>query len=447
MTKVRFAPSPTGKLHVGNVRTAIFNYLFAKKAGGVFVLRIDDTDTERSTAAYEDGIRADLGWLGIGWDETFKQSERFDLYQEAAAKLRSDGLLYPCYESGDELDRKRKLQMKNGRPPVYDRAALELSGAQIAAFEAEGRKPHWRFKLSGNPVVWEDMVRGPVSIETSSLSDPILIREDGSYLYTLPSVVDDIEAKITHIIRGEDHTTNSGAQIEIFLALGGAAPMFGHQALLVGADGGKLSKRIGSLGISDIRDVEGYEPMAVLSLLAKLGTSDPVDAFDTVEGLLEGFDLGKLSRSPARFDPEDLKRINAKLLHAKPYAEVKDRLAAMGADGGEAFWDGVRSNLERLSDAKGLAALVSGPVTPVIAAEDAEFANLAAATLPAGDLDGTSWGAWTTALKETTGRKGKTLFMPLRQALTGEAHGPEMAVMLPLIGRERAAARLRGETA
>ena len=447
MTKVRFAPSPTGKLHVGNVRTAIFNYLFAKKAGGTFLLRIDDTDTERSTKAYEDGIREDLTWLGISWDETFKQSERFDLYEAAAAKLRADGLLYPCYETGEELDRKRKLQMKNGRPPVYDRAALELSDAQKAAFEAEGRKPHWRFKLSGNPVVWEDMVRGSVSIETTSLSDPILIREDGSYLYTLPSVVDDIDANITHIIRGEDHTTNSGAQIEIFEALGGAAPIFGHQALLVGADGGKLSKRIGSLGISDIRDVEGFEPMAVISLLAKLGTSDPVDAFETVEGLLDGFDLGKLSRSPARFDPEDLKRINAKLLHAKPYAEVKDRLAAMGADGGEAFWNGVRSNLERLSDAKALAALVSGPVTPVIAAEDAEFAATAAEMLPAGDLDGDSWGAWTTALKEATGRKGKGLFMPLRLALTGEAHGPEMAVMLPLIGRERAMARLTGKTA
>jgi glutamyl-tRNA synthetase len=445
MTKVRFAPSPTGKLHVGNVRTAIFNYLFARKAGGTFLLRIDDTDTERSTQAYEDGIREDLTWLGIVWDETFKQSDRFDRYDAAAETLKAKGLLYACYETGEELERKRRLQMANGRPPVYDRAALELTDADRAKLEAEGRKPHWRFKLSGNPVEWDDMVRGHVAIETSSLSDPILIREDGSYLYTLPSVLDDIEAEITHIIRGEDHTTNSGAQIEIFEALGGTAPVFGHQALLVGADGGKLSKRMGSLGIQELRDEEGLEPMAIMSLLAKIGTSDPVDAFADIDGLLEGFDLGKLSRSPARFDPEELKRVNAKLLHAMPYAEAQPRLAALGADGGEAFWDAVRPNLERLSDAADWAALVEGPVTPVI--EEPDYAAAAAEHLPAGDLTGESWGEWTNALKVATGRKGKQLFMPLRLMLTGQPRGPEMAVLLPLIGREKVLKRLQGETA
>jgi glutamyl-tRNA synthetase len=445
MTKVRFAPSPTGKLHVGNVRTAIFNYLFARKAGGTFLLRIDDTDTGRSTKAYEDGIREDLTWLGIVWDETFRQSERFDRYGEAAEALKAKGLLYPCYETGEELERKRRLQMANGRPPVYDRAALTLSGEDKARLEAEGRKPHWRFKLSGDPVEWDDMVRGHVSIETSSLSDPILIREDGSYLYTLPSVVDDIDAAITHIIRGEDHTTNSGAQIEIFEALGGSAPVFGHQALLVGADGGKLSKRMGSLGIQELRDEEGLEPMAIMSLLAKIGTSDPVDAFADVDGLLDGFDLGKLSRSPARFDPEELKRVNAKLLHAMPYAQVQPRVAAMGADGGEAFWNAVRPNLERLSDVKAWAALVEGPVTPVI--EEPDYAAAAAEHLPAGALTETSWSEWTDALKAATGRKGKQLFMPLRLMITGEARGPEMAVLLPLIGREKVLKRLKGETA
>ncbi|WP_300543371.1 glutamate--tRNA ligase [Maricaulis sp.] len=445
MTKVRFAPSPTGKLHVGNVRTAIFNYLFARKAGGTFLLRIDDTDTGRSTKAYEDGIREDLTWLGIVWDETFRQSERFDRYGEAAEALKAKGLLYPCYETGEELERKRRLQMANGRPPVYDRAALALSGEDKARLEAEGRKPHWRFKLSGDPVEWDDMVRGHVSIETSSLSDPILIREDGSYLYTLPSVVDDIDAAITHIIRGEDHTTNSGAQIEIFEALGGSAPVFGHQALLVGADGGKLSKRMGSLGIQELRDEEGLEPMAIMSLLAKIGTSDPVDAFADVDGLLDGFDLGKLSRSPARFDPEELKRVNAKLLHAMPYAQVQPRVAAMGADGGEAFWNAVRPNLERLSDVKAWAALVEGPVTPVI--EEPDYAAAAAEHLPAGALTETSWSEWTEALKAATGRKGKQLFMPLRLMITGEARGPEMAVLLPLIGREKVLKRLKGETA
>ncbi|WP_300555538.1 glutamate--tRNA ligase [Maricaulis sp.] len=447
MTKVRFAPSPTGKLHVGNVRTALFNFLFARKAGGIFVLRIDDTDVERSTREYEDGIRTDLTWLGLKWDETFKQSERFDRYAAAAEELKAKGLLYACYETGDELERKRRLQMANGRPPVYDRAALDLTDAEKAELEAEGLKPHWRFKLSGNPVQWEDMVRGPVSIETSSLSDPILIREDGSYLYTLPSVCDDIDAEITHIIRGEDHTTNSGAQIEIFEALGGSAPVFGHQALLVGADGGKLSKRLGSLSMEDLREVEGFEAMAVNSLLGRIGTSDPVEPFMALEDLLEGFSLSKLTRSPARFDAEELARINAKILHETGYDAVRDRLGAMEADAGEAVWAAVRPNLERLRDARDWAVLVNGPVTPVIEDDDREFTAEAAAALPEGELDESSWGNWTSALKEATGRKGKTLFMPLRHALTGQPRGPEMAVLLPLIGREKVIARLNGEAA
>ncbi|MBR9825601.1 MAG: glutamate--tRNA ligase [Alphaproteobacteria bacterium] len=443
MTKVRFAPSPTGKLHVGNVRTALFNYLFARQAGGIFVLRIDDTDVERSTQEYEDGIRTDLTWLGLKWDETFKQSDRFERYAAAAEELKAKGLLYACYETGDELERKRRLQMANGRPPVYDRAALELTDEDKAKLEAEGRKPHWRFKLSGNPVQWEDMVRGPVSIETSSLSDPILIREDGSYLYTLPSVCDDIDAEITHIIRGEDHTTNSGAQIEIFEALGGKAPVFGHQALLVGADGGKLSKRLGSLSMQDLRESEGYEAMAVNSLLGRIGTSDPVEPFHALEALMEGFALSKLTRSPARFDEEELARLNAKILHETEYATVEARLGEMDAAAGEAFWAAVRPNLERLRDAKDWAALVNGPVTPVIEADDADFITAAAEALPEGELTEASWGEWTNALKSSTGRKGKGLFMPLRHALTGQPRGPEMAVLLPLIGREEVLARLQ----
>ncbi|MHA6289206.1 glutamate--tRNA ligase [Maricaulis sp. CAU 1757] len=445
MTKVRFAPSPTGRLHVGNVRTAIFNYLFARKAGGEFLLRIDDTDVERSTKEYEDGIRTDLTWLGIHWDDTFKQSERFDVYAAAAEKLKQAGLLYPCYETGDELDRKRRLQMANGRPPVYDRAALALSDEDLAKLEAEGRQPHWRFKLSGQPVHWDDMVRGDVTIETSSLSDPILIREDGSYLYTLPSVVDDIDARITHIIRGEDHTTNSGAQIEIFRALGAEPPRFGHQALLVGADGNKLSKRIGSLGIGELRNDEGLEPMAIMSLLARIGTSDPVEPFQNVDDILPGFDLGKLSRSPARFDPEELQRVNARLLHGMDYAEAKPRLAAIDADLGEAFWLAVRPNLERFRDAADWARLVEGPVEPVI--EEPDYADAARRLLPEGELDGQSWSVWTGALKAETGRKGKALFMPLRQMLTGAERGPEMSVLLPLLGRDTVMARLAGEAA
>jgi len=440
-TKVRFAPSPTGKLHVGNVRTALTNVLYARQTGGTFLLRIDDTDLERSTRAFEDGIRNDLTWLGLIWDESFNQSDRFDTYAAAAQKLKDMGLLYPAYETGEELDRKRKIQRAQGKPPVYDRAALSLTDEQKSAYEAEGRKPHWRFKLSGKPVSWNDLVRGETTIETSSLSDPILIREDGSYLYTLPSVVDDIEAGITTIIRGEDHTTNSGAQIEIFEALGGKVPEFGHQALLVGADGGKLSKRLGTLAIEDLREVEGIEPMAILSLLAKIGTSDPIEAFTDIQTLIDQFSFDKFSRAPARFDPEELKRINARVLHQLDYADVRDRLAAMGADGGEAFWHAVAPNLERLSDARTWHTLIEGPVTPVI--EEADYIAQAASALPEGELTAESWGIWTGSLKEITGRKGKALFMPLRMALTGEQHGPDMSELLPLIGRDRALDRLK----
>lgn len=446
--KVRFAPSPTGKLHVGNVRTALMNVLFARGQGGQVLLRIDDTDLERSTAEFEDAIRADLNWLGLGWDETFKQSERFDKYEAAKTELIEKGLLYPCYETEEELDRKRKIQRAQGKPPVYDRAALSLTDEDKAKLEAEGRKPHWRFKLSGGRIEWTDLVRGPSHIETSSVSDPILIRADGSYLYTLPSVVDDLESQVTHIIRGEDHVTNSAAQIEIFEALGGkdSAPAMGHMALLVGADGDKLSKRLGSLSIEDLREIDGFEPMAVCSLLAKIGTSDAVDVRSELQQLADEFDFGKLSRTPARFDPEELKRLNAKLVHAMNYADVQDRLKTLGADGGDAFWQAVRPNLTVLKDVVEWTRLIEGPVTPAIADEDADFTAQAAELLPEGALTQESWGVWTSALKEATGRKGKSLFQPLRMALTGQQRGPEMAQILPLIGGEKARARLKGVT-
>jgi glutamyl-tRNA synthetase len=439
--KVRFAPSPTGRLHVGNVRTALTNVLYARQTGGTVLLRIDDTDVERSTKAYEDAIRADLKWLGLDWDDSFNQSDRFDKYAAAAEKLKQMGLLYPAYETGDELDRKRKIQRAQGKPPVYDRAALDLTVSQEAAYEAEGRKPHWRFKLSGNPVSWIDLVRGETTIDTASLSDPILIREDGSYLYTLPSVVDDIEAGITTIIRGEDHVTNSGAQIEIFEALGGKTPAFGHKALLVGPDGGKLSKRLGTLAISDLRE-DGLEAMAILSLLARIGTSDPIEPVTDLQQLIDSFSFEKFSRAPARFDPAELQRLNAGILHTLDYAEAKDRLAAMGADHGEAFWHAVRPNLEKLTDAADWHRLIAGPVDPVI--EDPEYARQAAQALPDGDLTTDSWGEWTSKLKAETGRKGKDLFLPLRLALTGQRHGPDMSELLPLIGRERVLDRLKG---
>ena len=446
--KVRFAPSPTGKLHVGNVRTALVNWLFAKGQGGQFVLRIDDTDLARSTAEYERGIEEDLTWLGLVWDERHNQSQRFDRYREAAERLKAAGRLYPCYETADELDRRRKVQLSRGQPPIYDRAALQLSEVQREAYEAEGRRPHWRFKLDGRRVHWVDLARGSAEVDTASMSDPVLIREDGLFLYTLPSVVDDLDMGISHVIRGEDHVTNTGAQIEIFealIALGwtGTLPGFAHMPLLVGADGQALSKRLGSLSISDMRE-QGYEPIAITSHLGKIGTSDALEIAPSMAALGQGFSFDKMGRSPARYDTADLDRLNAQALHATDYDSARARLSAAGCDLGEEFWTAVRPNLERFSDVEALARIVNGPVTPVI--PDPEFARAAAETLPE-TIDGGSWSVWTGEIKARTGAKGRALFMPLRQALTGQDHGPDMAALIPLIGRDRILKRLSGETA
>src|SRR5690606_35816037 len=414
--KVRFAPSPTGKLHVGNVRTALVNWLFAKGQGGSFVLRIDDTDLARSTQEYEDGIEADLTWLGLTWDERYNQSKRFDRYEEASARLKADGRLYPCYETADELDRRRKVQLSRGLPPIYDRAALELTDADKAGLEAEGRRPHWRFKLEGKRVAWEDLARGHAEVDTTSMSDPVLVREDGLFLYTLPSVVDDIDMEITHVIRGEDHVTNTGAQIEIFEALGATVPGFAHTPLLVGADGQALSKRLGSLSISEMRD-KGYEPIAITSHLGRIGTSDPLEVAESIHALGESFAFSKMGRSPAHYDTADLDRLNAQALHAMDYAVARPRLEALGADLGEAFWNAVRPNLQKFADVADMARIVRGPVTPVI--EDAAFAAAALTALPE-TVDDALWPTWTQAVKEATGAKGKALFMPLRLILTGQ---------------------------
>lgn len=442
--KVRFAPSPTGKIHVGNVRAALFNWLFVRKAGGSFLLRIDDTDFARSTAENEDGIRRDLAWLGLTWDEQARQSDRTAIYDAAAEKLKAAGLLYPCYETAEELERKRKIALSRGRPPVYDRAALTLTADDRAKLEAEGHKPHWRFKLSGNRVAWIDLIRGEQTVDTGSMSDPVLIRADGAYLYTLPSVVDDVDLGITHVIRGEDHVTNTGAQIEIFEALSGTRPVFGHYSLLVGADGEALSKRLGSLSIEGLR-ADGLDPMAVLSLLARLGTSDPVEPVADRAVLVERFDISRIGRAPARFDPEDVVRLSAQLLHGRSYEAVKADLAALDADLGEAFWLAVRANLAKVADVSAWVPVITGPLTPVIT--DAAVTEAAARLVPDGALTPESWSGFVAAVKDATGAKGKGLFMPLRQALTGMDHGPEMGPLFALIGAERARARLSGQTA
>lgn len=438
---LRFAPSPTGRLHLGNVRTAIVNWLYARKSGGRLLLRIDDTDQQRSTAEHAAAIETDLTWLGLDWDLFARQSDRFQRYDAAADRLRASGRLYPCFETPEELDLKRKLQQSRGRPPIYDRAALKLTPHEIEARLRHGEKPTWRFKLERGTVAWADMVRGPVEFQAENLSDPVLIKADGQSLYTLTSVVDDIEFAITHIIRGEDHVANTAVQVQLFEALGGSIPTFGHFSLIADASGGKLSKRAGSISLENLRD-DGIEPMSILSLLAKLGTSDPIEIRTDRAQLIQEFEIGKFGRSQPKLDIVELEHLNAKLMHLLPFEAVADRLPA-GADA--AFWDAVRGNLLRLSDAAPWWEVVRGPVTPVVA--EPEFLALAATHLPDGMLDETSWGVWTGAVKAATGRKGKDLFLPLRLALTGLDHGPELARLLPLIGRERALERLQGHVA
>lgn len=441
---VRFAPSPTGLLHVGNARTAMLNWLFAKKENGKFFLRIDDTDTERSKPEYETAILEDLNWLGLTHDLFARQIERAGEHEKAAAKLKASGHLYPCYESADELDRRRKRQQAMHKPPVYDRAALKLTAEDRAKLEAEGRKPHWRFKLSQTKVKWHDLLRGDVEIDTAHLSDPVLIREDGRFLYTLPSVADDIDFAVTHIVRGEDHVTNTAAQIEIFEALGAKIPFFAHFPLLVGSGGEALSKRLGSISLRSLRE-DGTEPLALASYLAKTGTSDAIELKSSLDVLASEFAFEKVGRAPAHFDPAELAGLNSKLLHGLPYEAVAAKLEALNIKGGAAFWDAVKPNLVRLSDAADLATLVTGPVTPVI--EDAGLAAKAAELLPPAPFTEDTWPAWTKAVGAATGAKGRALFHPLRLALTGRENGPELKKLLPLIGRERALARLEGKTA
>jgi glutamyl-tRNA synthetase len=441
---VRFAPSPTGRLHAGNIRTALLNYLFARKMGGKLILRLDDTDTERSTAEFAHRIEEDLHWLGLEWAKMVRQSERFALYAAAVEKLKASGRLYPAYETPEELELKRKRQLARGKPPVYDRAALKLTEEEEAKLEAEGRRPHWRFKLEQRDVVWADLVRGTQHVDAASLSDPVLVRADGTYLYTLPSVVDDIDLVITHVIRGEDHVANTAPQIQLFEALGAKPPAFGHHNLLVGADGQALSKRDRSLAIEGLR-AEGIEPAVVASYAAVIGTSDAIAPHASLDALVEGFDFAKLSRAPARFDPAELRLLNARLLHMLPYSAVADRLKAMRVDGGESFWEAVRGNLAVLAEAKLWWEVVAGKLQPVI--ENAKLCREAAALLPPEPWDETTWSVWSAAVKDATGAKGKALFRPLRLALTGREHGPELRELLPLIGRERAVARLEGKPA
>lgn len=451
---VRFAPSPTGYIHIGNTRTALSNWLFAQKNGGKFILRYDDTDVERSRDEYAQAIAVDLDWLGVKPDRVEYQSKRFDVYGRAVEKLKQAGLLYACYETADELERRRKLRLARRLPPVYGREGLKLTDEEKAAFQAEGRKPHWRFLLPNfdadpfntkrTEVHWDDLVRGPQTVDLASMSDPVLVREDGTYLYTLPSVVDDIDLGITHIIRGDDHVTNTGVQIAIFEALGAKAPVFGHHNLLTTISGEGLSKRTGALSVGSLREA-GFEPMAVASLAVLIGTSESVSASPNMESLAERFDLASISKSSAKFDPAELDTLNRALLHEMPFSEARPRLAALGISGDKAepFWLAVRGNLDRFKDAAHWWSIVDGelPETPEFSEEDRAFLREAFTLLPPAPWDHQTWKIWADSVKAATGRKGKNLFMPLRLALTGQAHGPELADLLVLIGPERTLSR------
>ncbi|WP_288934316.1 glutamate--tRNA ligase [uncultured Sphingomonas sp.] len=440
MTVTRFAPSPTGLLHVGNIRAALQNWMLARRDRGRFVLRIDDTDAERSEERYVEAIRADLAWLGLTPDLEVRQSERFALYQTRFDALVSAGRIYPAYESAQELDLKRKVLLGRGLPPVYDRAALRLSDADRARLEADGVRPHWRFRLDHDaPIVWDDLIRGTQRFEPATMSDPVIRRADGSWLYMLPSAIDDADLGITHVVRGEDHVSNTALQLQMFAAMGVAPPRFGHAALLTGAEG-KLSKRLGSLGVDHFRD-EGIEPQAVIALLARLGTSDPVEPIVDPAPLIATLDFARYGRAPARFDEAELAQISARIVHQLPYESVRSRLpAGMGS----AEWDAVRPNLTRIADADDWWQVIEGPVdAPAFDAETRDYLAAAAKATETIDWAGDPWHALTNSLKETTGRKGKALFLPLRQALTGRDQGPDMTALLPLIGAGRSVERLR----
>jgi glutamyl-tRNA synthetase len=438
----RFAPAPTGRLHVGNIRTALHNWLWARRHGGRFILRFDDTDRERSTEENAEAIRADLAWLGLDADEEYRQSARFDRYDAALDRLRAAGRAYPAYETAQELDLKRKVQLSRGKPPVYDRAALELSEAERSALEGEGRRPHWRFRLDHQaPIEWDDLVRGRQHFDPALLSDPVIRREDGSWLYMLPSSVDDIEMGVTHVVRGEDHVTNTALQIQMFEALAAQPPAFAHEALLVGSEG-KLSKRLGSLGVEALREA-GIEPAALIAKLGRIGTSLPVEPFVDSAPLVASFDFATFGRAPARFDLDELTALNARIVHQLPYENVADRLPpGMAA----ADWEAIRPNLKTVADAGDWWEILHGHVEAPAAEEDRDLLDAAAELAATIDWSTEPWRQLTAGLKARTGRVGKALFLPLRRALTGRDSGPEMAALLPLIGRDEAIARLRPES-
>ncbi|MCF8483938.1 MAG: glutamate--tRNA ligase [Rhodobacteraceae bacterium] len=433
-TITRFAPSPTGYIHVGNLRTALMNYLIARKSGGQFILRLDDTDQERSKQEYSDAIMRDLEWLGLDWDRVERQSLRMDRYREAAEDLKGRGRFYEVFESPTELDLKRKKQLNMGKPPVYDRAGLKLSSDEKEKLRAEGRDGYWRFLLDQERIEWTDGILGAISIDAASVSDPVLIRADGQVLYTFASSVDDIDMGVSFIVRGADHVTNTATQIQIMQAMGGTPPSFAHHSLLTGAKGEELSKRLGTLSLRDLR-ARGVEPAALLSLMSRLGSSRPVELIGSMEELIEGFDIGTFGAAPTKFDAEDLFPLTRAYVQGRSFADVAAPIAALGvpADQAEAFWDVAKGNITVMADLEGWWTLFRDGATPVVEEADRAFVAEAFALLPAQPWTKSTWSEWTTAVKAATGRKGKDLFRPLRRALTGLDAGPEMADVMPML--------------
>ena len=434
MTITRFAPSPTGYLHIGNMRPALMNYLLSRKQGGTFILRIDDTDTERSREDYVFAIQEDLTWLGLNWDKVERQSDRLERYDASADKLRKMGILYECFETPTELELKRKKQLNMGKPPVYDRAALSLSEADKDVLRAERGQGHWRFKLHHERVEWKDGILGNISIDASSLSDPILIRGDGQYLYTLASVVDDTEMGITDVVRGSDHLTNTATQIQMMRRLGGAIPKFAHHSLLTGPKGEGMSKRLGTMALRDIRK-RGIVPEALISLMARLGSNKPVDLKSDLDAIADSFDLSQFGPAPTKFDMEDLFPLTARHLQTLSISDVMQNVKDLGVPEGlaEEFWTVVKDNISTLKDLAGWWSLCSKGADPVIAPGNVEFVSQAMALLPDGPYNSETWFNWTSTVRQATGRTGRELFMPLRLALTGQTNGPDMSVLMPLL--------------
>ena len=436
----RFAPSPTGLLHLGNIRTALINWLYARTHNGKFILRIDDTDQERSKDEYISKIKYDLEWLGIDYDDTFNQSSRFERYREQFEKLKADGRIYPCYETPEELERKRKLQMASGGKQVYDRSSLSLTDEEKRSYEDDGRKPHWRFLLQTERLKWNDLLKGELDIDLTSLSDPVLFREDGVPLYTFSSAVDDIDYNITNVIRGDDHTSNTAVQIEIINAIDKNRITFAHHALLKASSGDKLSKRDNVISIDSFRK-SNLEPLAILSLLATIGTSQSIELKDSLNQIISEFKLETISTSPGRIEIDVLNALNKKQVQKLNFDDVSERLKNIDEKIDEKFWNTIRSNLETVEGVKQWSDIVFDSKS--IEAEDKEYIKSAMELIPDDPWDENTWELWTSAIKEKTGRKGKELFLPLREAFTGMSHGPEMKLLIQLIGREKILERVK----